>query len=218
MKRNMPVEALRFLFILLICVWHFSVPFTAAGFLGVEFFFILAGVFLYKNATRESAPGIIHYSVRKISKFYFKYVLAVIATYIIFIQGVVVDFLSNWTHALMRFLTELLMLQGIGLFQTGLNPPLWFFSVLLFGGGWIYGLTRYATAVSIRFIFPVMVALYFSWCFHYGTTERLEIWEVLGVFPTSLFRGICEIAYGTLIGYVFFNYSSFFQRNLYIIR
>ena len=87
--RNSAIEALRFLSVFQICLWHMSYPVTAAGFLGVEFFFILAGIFLYKNAKVES-PGVVKYSLHKLSKFYFKLILAQIITQLVYSPGLMV--------------------------------------------------------------------------------------------------------------------------------
>lgn len=65
--RNSAIEALRFLSVFQICLWHMSYPVTAAGFLGVEFFFILAGIFLYKNATKVNSPGVVGYSLHSLA-------------------------------------------------------------------------------------------------------------------------------------------------------
>lgn len=66
-RRNTAIEALRFLSIFQICLWHMSYPVTVAGFLGVEFFFILAGIFLYKNATKVNSPGVVGYSLHSLA-------------------------------------------------------------------------------------------------------------------------------------------------------
>ena len=76
-KRIPAIEAFRFLSIIQICIWHFSVPCIDAGFLGVEFFFVLTGFFMYRDATKRHALGITDYSIKKMSKFLCKHILAV---------------------------------------------------------------------------------------------------------------------------------------------
>ena len=68
-NRLTAVEALRFLSVFQICLWHMGLPLTAAGFLGVEFFFILGGIFMYKAAVKPYSPGTLAYSWHKLSKF-----------------------------------------------------------------------------------------------------------------------------------------------------
>lgn len=214
LQRNSTVEALRFLTVFQICLWHMSYPVTAAGFLGVEFFFILAGIFMYKNAVKPNSLGVCSWTIQKLQKFYFKIVVALIFTRIIYYEGLIVEFHKNWLHPILRFISELLMLQSIGTFESGINCPTWFFSTLIYGGALVYALTKYYTKVSIRLLFPVIAILYFAYTFNNGTTETLENWDVVGFIPLSLVRGVCEIGFGVVVGYMYFNYNKILQSNL----
>ena len=71
-NRNTAIEALRFIVMLQICLWHYhdGIGTMQAGFIGVEFFFILSGIFLYRTATRSQSPGILEFTLRKAGKFY----------------------------------------------------------------------------------------------------------------------------------------------------
>ena len=212
--RNSTVEALRFLSVFQICLWHMSFPVTAAGFLGVEFFFILAGIFMYKNACKPNSLGVLSYTTHKLQKFYFKIVLALIFTHIVYYEGIIAEFHENWLHPILRFLSELLLLQSLGTFEPGLNNPIWFFSTLIYGGAFVYALTKYYPKVSIRIIFPVIAIFYFAYIFQNGSTESLENWDVINFIPLSLVRGISEIGLGVDVGYLFFNYREVLQRNM----
>lgn len=191
-----------------------SYPVTKAGFLGVEFFFILAGVFMYKTANRPDSPGVFSWIVDKLQKFYFKIVVALVLTHMIYYEGLIVELHQNWLHPIVKFISELLMLQSIGSFEAGINCPTWFFATLIYGGALVYALTKYYTKFSIRIIFPFIAIFYFAYMFQNGTTESLENWDVIGFIPLSLVRGICEIGFGVVIGYVYFNYRDLFLRHL----
>lgn len=217
-QRNTTIEALRFLTVFQICLWHMSYPVTKAGFLGVEFFFILAGIFMYKTAIKPEGPGVFSWIVDKLQKFYFKIVVALVLTHMIYYEGLIVEFQQNWLHPIVRFISELLMLQSMGAFEAGLNCPTWFFATLIYGGALVYALTKYYTKVSIRIIFPILAISYFAYMFQNGTAESLENWDVIGFIPLSLVRGICEIGFGVVIGYVYFNYSGILLRHLKILN
>lgn len=204
--RNTAIEALRFLSVFQICLWHMSCPVTAAGFLGVEFFFILAGIFLYKNATKVNSPGVVGYSLHKLSKFYFKLILAQIITQLVYSPGLLVELQDNWLRPVLRFISEALLLQCTGTFGNGLNGPTWFFSVLIYGGALVYALTKYYRHISIRVIFPLLCVCYFAYTFNNGTTETLERWDNFGPVPFILARGVSEMALGVLCGYIYFSY------------
>lgn len=214
LQRNSTIEALRFLTIFQICIWHMSYPVTAAGFLGVEFFFILAGIFMYKSAVLYNSPGVLIWTINKLQKFYFKIVLALIFTYVVYYEGVIVEFQENWLHPILKFISELLLLQSTGIFEFGINCPIWFFSTLIYGGAFVYALTKYYTNASIRIIFPTIAILYFSYTFQNGSIETLENWNVLGCIPLALVRGISEMGLGVVIGYLFYNYGQILQRYL----
>lgn len=218
LQRNSSIEALRFLTVFQICLWHMSYPFTAAGFLGVEFFFILAGIFMYKTAVKPDGPGVLSWIIDKLQKFYFKIVIALIFTQAIYYEGFVAEFHENWLHPILRLISELLMLQSIGTFEPAINCPTWFFATLIYGGALVYALTKYYTKVSIRIVFPIIAISYFAYTFQNGTKESLESWDVIGFIPLSMVRGVCEIGFGVVIGYIYFNYSNMLQRYLKVLN
>ena len=218
-NRLTAVEALRFLSVFQICLWHMGFPGTAAGFLGVEFFFILGGIFMYKAAVKPNSPGTLAYSWHKLSKFWFKTVLALILTYAIYWEGLITEFKDNWVYPIMKFISEALMLQVTGCFEYGVNCPSWFFATLIYGGAFVYLLAKYYTKLSIRLVFPAIAIFYFAYTFNNGTTETLENWDVIGGFvPLSMARGIAEIGFGVVIGYMYFNYSQFFYGRLKVFN
>lgn len=216
-NRNAAIEALRFFSILQIAIWHLGGYFINAGFLGVEFYFILAGFFLYKNATKPKASGVIVYSINKLSKFYFEYVVA----FLFFLICVHKNFLSLFNadpvQPILRIVSELILLQGTGGFVDGMNYPLWFFSVLIYGGAIIYAAVRYYPKGSIRIVFPIMIVFFMAYCFNNGNSMALEERGVLGFIPFRMLRGMIEISYGVLAGYIFFNYKQFFVNNLRLL-
>ena len=213
-NRNAAVEALRFFSIVQIAVGHLSGSFIAASFLGVEFYFILAGFFLYRNAVKPSAPGVIPYTINKVRKFYFEYLVAFLFVMCCMHKDFLIAFGDDWLRATLRIISELLMIQGTGGFLGGMNYPLWFFSVLIYGGAIIYALVRYYRSISIRVLFPLLVVLFMAHCFKSGSTSSLETWGVVGFVPYPMFRGMTEIAFGVLAGYLYFNYKQFFVINL----
>lgn len=216
-NRNTAIEALRFFSILQIAIWHLGGYFINAGFLGVEFYFILAGFFLYKNASRSNASGVIAYSINKLRKFYFEYIMAFIFLLLCLHKDLLVSFSRDWIGSILHIISELLMLHGIGGFAGPWNFPLWFFSVLIYGGAIIYAAVRYYTKMSIRIVFPLLTILFMAYSFNFGSTMSLEKWDIIGFVPFPMIRGMIEISYGVLAGYIFFNYKQFFVNNLRLL-
>lgn len=216
-NRNTAIEALRFFSILQIAIWHLGGFFINAGFLGVEFYFILAGVFLYKNATKPTAPGVIVYTVNKARKFYFEYLVAFLFFMVCLHEGIFNSFSKDWVKSILNIISELLMLQSTGGFSGPLNYPTWFFSVLIYGGAIVYAAVRYYTNISVRIIFPVLIILFMAYCFNNGKYMELEQWGMLVCVPYPMLRGMVEISFGALVGYIFFNYKQFFIDNLRLL-
>lgn len=214
-SRIIPIEALRFLIMLQICLWHYNQCQNnmEAGYLGVEFFFILSGVFMYRTAFKDSDTGIMTFIFHRLKKFYFAYIVALILSYIVFLRGLIQPlFLENPFHEIMRFIGQMLLIQNVGIVQGGINNPLWFFSVLIYGGALVYSLTKYHMMFCIRVLFPVICILFFSYCFDFQNGIGLEQWHCIGPFAMPLVRGVVEMAYGVIVGYLIYNYNYYICR------
>lgn len=208
-NRNIAIEALRFLMIMQICFWHYHGSGLAAGYLGVEFFFILSGVFTYKLSGKPDAPGAIAYTMRKVKKFYPLYLAGVIIA--------IMAYRPVWGDAdlVPKVIVDALMLQSVGIFKgTSANGPLWFFSVLIYGGAIVYTLCRNLRTLSLNLIFPALILMFLVYSFDSGAGNGLEMWHNEGPLPLPLLRGICEMGIGVLLGHVIANYGIVFSRHL----
>lgn len=79
------IEAMRFLFMLIICLWHYQGVngFFSHGYLGVEYFFILSGILLFKSSQKQHAPTPIDYTCSKIKRFMPQYLTAMFLMFIV---------------------------------------------------------------------------------------------------------------------------------------
>lgn len=213
-NRNIAIEALRFLVMLQICLWHYNSGYglMQAGFIGVEFFFILSGIFLYRTAKKEQSPGILAFSFNKAKRFYADYLLALVIAYIVFMPQIIDAFHSNPLHTILRPIGQLLIIQNMGIVDGSVNTPTWFFSVLIYGGAIVYALTKYHTRLCIRIIFPLTALMFFSYAFNFGHGEGLEQWRAQGPFSMPMVRGIADISLGVMVGYVIYNYMPVIQQ------
>ncbi len=209
-ERIVAVEALRFLAMVQICILHFTWPSLAVGYLGVEFFFILAGVFIYRLSTTENSPGILSYTRAKVSKFYFKYFIGILLCYCTYHVLVYEELRIDPLATIMHFITQLLMWHHLGFSDGSYNSPMWFFSVLTYGGMLVYGLTKYKTKDCVRFIFPILVVVTLTMVREYGNFEN---WGIYGIISFPLLRGTADMAFGVLVGYLFFNYNEVVGRH-----
>lgn len=213
--RNTTIEALRFFFMIQICLWHASScgGMMVSGYLGVEFFFVLSGVFIYKSAVKTNAEGVVGYTLNRVSKFYVAYIISLILSYLVFFNLSIGYARENGVCALiLHFFSDSLLLGSSGIFKGYFtNGPLWFFSVLIYAGAIVYCLVRHYTNISIRVLFPLVTLCFFAYSFNYGYQNQLEGWRVNGMLPMTMVRGFCEMAFGSLIGYFIFNYEEKFK-------
>lgn len=77
------IEALRFIFMLIICIWHFdNVDGIPNGYMGVEFFFVVSGFLLYYSAKKRNVVSTFDYTFAKIRRFAPEYIFVVVFIYL----------------------------------------------------------------------------------------------------------------------------------------
>ncbi len=136
---NHSINFFRLIYTLIIAFWHF--PMLSKGILGpgyivVEFFFILSGYFLYQSY-RQKRMTAYDYTKERIKKFWLKAVL--ITLLISVINKVYIHHSLN--DILHYFAKVFLLLKDILPFNDNItihNTPLWYLSVLIWGGGLLY--------------------------------------------------------------------------------
>lgn len=79
-NKNYAIEAFRFIFICIICLWHCrdAAPWLRHGYIAVEFYFVLSGFFIFQSYRRHQNLGVLDFTWRKIKKFYIPFFISVI--------------------------------------------------------------------------------------------------------------------------------------------
>ena len=198
------VEFFRFYFMVWICLFHIWTPFaTPHANFGVEFFFILAGVFLYKSFIQyQLSPG--QYAVKRFRRLFPAYIVGITLAYGVFIVDTLRDSEPvKWLDLLMTYLPDALMVQETGAFYF---PPVhaatWFVGVLFIGGLLIYSFLAYNRKLALYLLFPCAIlgiyALVFSNDLHlvdlFATESPLK-----GAIFLPLARGIAGMCLGVLL-------------------
>ena len=105
-KRNPNIEFLRFLFCWIVVFYHANfqkIPF-GGGYLGVEFFFILSGVYLgkklknesrYKESLGDSLTNSWKYLWKRIKNIYPFYILSCAVGMLLYVAGLLVRIYNN---------------------------------------------------------------------------------------------------------------------------
>lgn len=184
--RSRAIEFYRFLFSLVVCLFHFRVKGGFAGpngafnggYLGVEFFSILSGCFLMETIQRGRIaraggallPDLVSgYALRRFARLYPHYLLTLasfIAMRICILRTLSVkEFLKNGFF-------ECFMLQSFG--DSYVVLPFWFVSALFLGSVLLYWLglalgDHFPLAMS--FLSPLIFSLFYE---HRGTLDRTQ--------------------------------------------
>lgn len=207
-KKNNSIEFFRFFFMLILAIWHFElINIFEHGYFVVEFFFILSGFLLYQSFLKKNM-GAIQYTLKKIKRFYLEYLIAFALIYSLNLYYMRFSFgslsIEYIFDNIVRIIPELLFLQDMGIFEGGFNYPLWYLSVLIVGGGLLYGMLNASKRVTINIILPVLIILVYTYLFSLDKSS-LENWDIIGCFPLPLLRGMADISVGILICHIYIN-------------
>lgn len=196
MKKSLSVELLRFLFICIICLWHYQGAdgFFGRGYLAVEFFFVLSGMLLYRSFTSHTDVGTFDFTWRKFKRFWPEYFVVMCFLYIC---QVFTGRITLGINTVNQFVSEMFMLQGVGLWQGGRNYALWYISVLLIGGAFVYGLLRINRRLALSVVLPFVIVCGYRYILFYANGNHIAF-ESTGILPLPVLRGVCEMSLGVL--------------------
>lgn len=221
-SKNNAIEAMRFLMMLVIVLWHSAFRFVQTGYLPVDFFFILSGYFIYRSYQKHN-DNVCTFTIRKIHRFYPEYVIALLLALVIhkkyFLQSSDIEVLFG---KLLNIIPELFFLQDIGPYPGGLNGMSWYLSVLLVGGAILYAMLRNC-GNWWKVILPIVCLGVYTYCYQHG---QLEQWGRVNGFYLPLWRGFAGMGLGIIlanqynhimqiINRIFLNVASIFSLILF---
>lgn len=204
MTKKLPgIEFFRFYFMVWICLYHIWTPFsTLHTNIAVEFFFLVAGVFIYKSLRHEETPGA--YAFRRFKRLFPSYFIGILLAYGVF----VIDTLRessryDWLKLAMDFIPDSLMLQETGAFYF---PPIhtatWFVGVLFIGGILLYSLLAYNRKLALYVLLPFGIIGIYTLIFGNGL-HIVDLFATENPLPGAVFlplaRGIADMGLGILL-------------------
>ncbi len=229
-SKVMTVEFWRFIFTVLVCLFHLEIyfgrqVFMPAGSSAVEFFFILAGFTMAMSATRyftgrttpvstkEAHAKAVDFVKNKLKAIYPILIVAMI----LWIATAQVMPGSNTSKLEMLQNTEWEWLMLVGTpfgNQEGVAPiiPLWFLTALLIVG-YLYTFAIYKKFDFIRFAAPVIGILFYIF-FAMNAEKILDFFLPMGFFNAAMVRGIAEMSFGMS---VYFLYEYLSKKKLGVI-
>lgn len=197
-NKNGSIEFFRFLFMSILVIWHGGFhQYVHHGYLVVEFFFILSGYLIYKSFVNHR-KGTLQYTVDRIKRTYFEYAFACILAFGLYIVRSLYTGEAFFVFGgILKFISELLLLQNVGIFDGGYNAPMWYFSVLIWGGGFLYSLLCYNQKLATNIVLPLLALFFYTYIF--GQQDSIESWGKIP-FYIPMFRGISDMSLGILVG------------------
>lgn len=225
-KRNGTLEFMRFIFCMTILFFHigkytYGSPSLSKGVflalfphgaMGVEFFFLLTGVFLAQSLDKQLQRAEKKTNVLADTGKYFwkKYTSTfpqhIVAFAVLFgVMALIHRDMPNWS-ALERFhgaLPNLFLIQMTGLMGSPLNHIEWYLSAMLIAIIIVYFLCRLNFKVVTRYVAPVVSIGLLVWmCCEFpsltGVTRPMYIGSDLFIFKGNI-RAIAEILLGTFV-------------------
>lgn len=223
MKRNYTIEFYRFITIILIAIFHFGIQYTGkfhwpkGGYLGVEFFFILSGFFLMKEANKNEkikeksySKLSVNFLLNKLKRLYPDYLLIILIFLFcdIFKDRLFsVKYIFSWLY---KSMWELLFLHDFGIPNIYMSvTSTWFLSSLVINSYLIYYLIIKNKDLFVGFIAPITVILIYAYASRrYGSLSIQA--EYSGIFYGALLRSWADICMGVLT----YNFYSFVDKYL----
>lgn len=208
-RKNGKIEFLRFLFALIIMIFHYPTFFkiTEKAQIGVEFFYIIMGVFLGQKIAvspkkeDDIAKSTMMYIIAKAKNFYIYFIPAFILKTIITIFSDNLDFFSVLDRLVIS-LPQLLFMNSLGFHPDTYAgaiyvPASWFLSSALICLGIIYPIARQNWKLFAGLIAPLIVCFSASYLYiNFGTI--LVHYNFINGINVALLRTIMDISLGCI--------------------
>lgn len=188
---------------------------VGGGYLGVEFFFILTGLFLAKRLSGEQEPissicaciESKHYIGKKIKEIYPFFLLSTLV-------GTGIKLLCGrfGVQQLPSIVGDFMLLQNYGFTVISGTGVLWYLCSLFFTLWIVYPIARRNYEIYVRYVAPILVVLIMGFILHnYGKLEVPN--SYFGFVNTGLMRGICGITLGMVLYEISRSVSPILNRN-----
>ena len=195
--RNQACDGLKLVMIVIVVMHHsgYLHGILRHGYMSVELFFMASGYMLMRSAQARPEVTAGQYALGRLRKLYPHYVLSFAVYFVYHMIGA-----GRVDGAfLLRGLTELLLVQNLGLTaEGGFNYPCWYICVLFFGSAALYGLQRRISRRALYAACGAVAAAVYGYIFA-TNGGNIEVWHTVLVFHLPVWRGIAGLAAGMLI-------------------
>lgn len=198
--RNSAIEFLRFFIIMCVVVHHYCGR-APAGYLGVDFFFLLSGFLLMKHFA-DSDVAINEGPALTAAKYTKGRYLRILPYYLIAFFLSLVLSVCMWRGGSLAGVIEnnfweLLMLEAFGFTENLIVGPGWYCSALIIAGFCIYFLLAKNQKTYLYVVAPISLFLIFAWMDR--SLGNLNRWLQYDTFiSTGVLRGFAEMGLGCI--------------------
>ncbi len=219
-KRNYVLDALRFLFSIMILIHHsFLITdgkfrYAPSGYIGVEFFFMVTGYYMMvyiERRWREQQTEIIdtggetrNFVLKKMMKIWPYLIVSVVVSIVVCFIVLKEDIL----HGIVYAYSELLMLQMAGFWGSYPTGAAWYLSALILALLFLFPVAMKFRSMFLNVIAPLMAVMILGYLtLTYGSVgSDPGFWN--GYYGKGLIRAVAEIS----LGAVCFGVSSYISR------
>ena len=190
-----------------ICLWHCHPlsPWLHNGYIAVEFYFMVSGFLIYRPFLRHPDVGVLDFTWKKVRRFAIPFWISILLLmaidrkqYILLSSFSPDGIIETW----FAHLHEFFFCQCMGLTdRIAINHPLWFLSVLIFGGAVLYSILRNCPRSATSLVIPLICIIGFPIYLNYGKPQYETV-----LHPWCV-RGVAEMALGIMTA-VFMNRKS----------
>ena len=217
-NKNGKIEFLRFFFCLMILFFHagkavfgtpdmtkVSISFFWHGAIAVEFFFLVSGYLMAKNAYKKqkdlSKTSITKESIKfiynKYKSIFFYHILAFIFAFIVY-SFIYAESIFDPIRYLVESIPSILLIQMSGVPGLWINHIEWYISAMMISMMFLYPIILKYYNKFIKIIAPVISVVLLAGMF-YATGKLTGVKTMIFFVYKSLFRAIADIAIGAII-------------------
>lgn len=211
MKRNYLIDYIKVIFAISIACSHYKGSIFSAGMI-VNCFFVLSGYFLMTSYESRKYENAYTYTKNRIKKIYPQYI---VSFFILFIYtnrnlkcGVI-----EWIETFVNRLPEIFLLQNLGIFDGGINYPLWQLCTLIFVSHVLYSLLEKDKKFTLNVICPILVVLVYTYFANIFGTHDVDPWGIEYKFLyVPLLRAFASTAIGMIVYYPINELSKYISK------
>ena len=207
-------DAMKGLMILIIVMHHsLFVKGMHHGYLAVDMFFWIAGVFLMRTIMKKEQTAV-HYTYRRLQKVFLPYLLS-------FGLAAVLDYkhLMSFTN-FDSFMDVYVPFASFLTLTEEMGPPLhsyvilvggWFLSVMIIGGFLLFSILEYNRKLATKVLLPLAFILGYSFMFQIN--PEVDNFSKLACISFPLLRGFLGMSGGAMVYALSSNYPELLNKN-----